>query len=177
MVTFLHKLETSFHPKPHEKWGGSWLMWAAASGEADITDDLANGNEPGGTTLEAVDEHGFTAAFWAAQMGNMDALKVLVKRGADLTVKSHRQVDVAGSGLATPPHGQCDTGSWGRDGGGVECAPCWRAHACEKHPCWRWRQLSSVVTRYDDAHVYTCVCVCVCVCAGSHVGVAVASPC
>jgi len=64
-------------------------MWAAASGEADITDDLANGNEPGGTTLEAVDEHGFTAAFWAAQMGNMDALKVLVKRGADLTVKSH----------------------------------------------------------------------------------------
>lgn len=89
VVKYLHKLEVSVHPKPHEKWTGSWLMWAAASGEADITDDLADGNEPGGTTLEAKDEHGFTAAFWAAQMGNMDALKVLVKRGADLTVKSN----------------------------------------------------------------------------------------
>ena len=64
VVTYLHKLETDVHPKPHKKWGGSWLMWAAASGEADITDELANGNEPGGTSMETKDEHGFTAAFW-----------------------------------------------------------------------------------------------------------------
>jgi ankyrin repeat protein len=53
-----------------------------------VTKLLSNGQEPGGTEINARDAHGFTAAFWAGMLGHLDTLKVLVKEGADITIAS-----------------------------------------------------------------------------------------
>lgn len=58
------------------------------TGETDVTKLLSNGQEPGGTEVNAVDEHGFTAAFWAGQNGHLETLQVLVAEKADITVAS-----------------------------------------------------------------------------------------